>query len=358
MARVVVANLRERWEQSMIRLDELPPRWAGLAGFCVFLGAGLVVLRLPLWAFVGGLVGLLLLLVWLALSGKPVVKLVWTQKPDATPSLLDALPSPSGPLSESTLLELVELAGGEFWMGEDWFRHRVRVSGFAMAKYPVTQRQYAEVLGKNPSRYQEPTEDGERPEDRPVEMVSWFDAVRFCNRLSEREGLAASYSIREPAEGTEAQPVVEWDRAANGYRLPTEFEWEYACRAGTETTYSFGDDETQLGDYAWFAGNSADRPHSVGKKKPNSWGLHDLHGNVFEWCGDWYEPNNVTHDSNNRVTLTNPDGPLWGSERVLRGGSFSFGPRVLRTASRHRLPPVNRYRGVGFRCVRGSVRQP
>ncbi|HNN95092.1 MAG TPA: formylglycine-generating enzyme family protein [Pseudomonadota bacterium] len=364
-------DLQERWEQTTVKLDELPPRWAGLAGFCVFLAAGLVVVRLPSWGFVGGLLGLLLLLVWLALSGKPVVKLVFAPEANtaagATASPPEPVPSPPVPRRPSELLEMVELPGGAFWMGspeseagrdETEARHRVQVSGFAMGKYPVTQGQYTEVMDQNPSHFQEPAEDGESRAGRPVEQVSWFDAVRFCNRLSEREGCTLCYRIQEPAEGTGAEPLVEWDQAADGYRLPTEAEWEYACRAGTETAYSFGDDAAQLGDYAWFAENSAGRTHAVGEKKPNGWGLHDLHGNVWEWCWDWYQSYKVTSDKDTLVTLTHPIGPPSGSWRVLRGGSFGREPGSLRAANRGSYVPEVRDGDLGFRCVRGSVRQP
>lgn len=363
-------DLRARFEQTTGWLDELPPRWAGLAGFCVFLGAGLVVLRLPTWGFVGGLLALLLLLVWLALSGQPVVKLVFAPEADAASQVKESshAPVPSHPVPprKSELLEMVELPGGEFWMGspenekgryDNEVRHRVRVSEFAMAKYPVTQGQYTEVMDENPSHFQEPAEDGERRAGRPVEQVSWFDAVRFCNRLSEREGLTICYRIQEPREETNAQPIVEWDRAADGYRLPTEAEWEYACRAGTETAYSFGNDAAPLDDHAWFSENSEDRTHTVGKKKPNGWGLHDLHGNVWEWCWDWYEGYRLTNESDERFTWTDPAGPPSGNLRLLRGSSFSFEPGYLRAAYRNRLPPELQSRSIGFRCARGSVRQ-
>lgn len=363
---VIAMEMQTRWYKIAVWLDELSPRWAGLAGLCGFLGAGLVVLRLPTWGFLGCWVGLLLLLVWLALSGKPVVKLVFAPEAEAVQGATESLPPPS-PKPQRELLEMVELAGGEFWMGSpedekdryaEEVRHRVRVNAMAMAKYPVTQAQYAKVMGENPSLYQGPAAVDERLEEWPVEQVSWFDAARFCNRLSEREGRVPCYRIREPAEGTPAQPKVEWDRAADGYRLATEAEWEYACRAGTNTAYSFGDDETQLGDHAWFRGNSDKVPHDVGEKKFNGWGLYDLHGNVWEWCWDWYEDYKVITDKDVGATLQDPAGPPSGSERVLRGGSFSSVPRDLRTAVRGRSEPEDRDRVIGFRCVRGSVRQP
>lgn len=379
MPSTVQGTKREaRWAEAWRWVDECP-RWltlGGGAGLCF--GASLLLSRLPPWAFTAGTLGLASLCGWLFLSGKPVVTLTWRPSPsEALPPepVVSPRPEPSPglvqparpPRRASELLELVELSGGEFWMGSpehekgrygDEVRHRVRVSEFAMAKYPVTQGQYTEVMGENPSHFQEPAEDGERRAGRPVESVSWFDAVRFCNRLSEREGLTPSYRIQEPREETNAQPIVEWDRAADGYRLPTEAEWEYACRAGTETTYSFGDDESQLGDHAWFQGNSKNRTHTVGEKKPNGWDLHDLHGNVWEWCWDWYESYKVTNDSDKSVTWTDPVGPPSGGRRVLRGGSFCFEPRNLRAAGRHRIGPEDQFRVIGFRCVRGSVRQP
>jgi len=228
------------------------------------------------------------------------------------------------------------------------------VSAFAIGKYPVTRKQYREVMAENPSFHQ-----GELKEwERPVEQVSWFDAVRFCNRLSEKVGRKQCYRITEPEAGSEAQPEVEWDREADGYRLPTEAEWEYACRAGTETAYSFGDEEAKLGEYAWFEGNSDNQTHTVGQKKPNGWDLHDLHGNVWEWCWDWYDSYKVTDDNDKIVKLMNPIGPPSGSRRVLRGGSFRYGPRFLRSAFRFRIEPVNRVWNIGFRCVMDSGRQP
>jgi formylglycine-generating enzyme required for sulfatase activity len=283
--------------------------------------------------------------VWLGLTGEPI-----------------ALPLSDSPEP----IEMVELPGGEFWMGspenepgrhDDELRHRVQVRAFAIGKYPVTQKQYQELMGENPSHHQEIPEEGERAEDRPVENVSWFDAVRFCNRLSEKNGRKPCYRITEPEAGSDAPPQVEWDREADGYRLPTEAEWEYACRAGTETTYSFGDEEAKLGEYGWFERNSNNQTHAVGQKKPNGWDLHDLHGNVWEWCWDWYDTYKVTSDNGKIVKLVDPMGTPTGTARVLRGGCFFDGPGDLRSALRYRFVPVNRVEFVGFRCVRNSRRQ-
>ncbi len=154
--------------------------------------------------------------------------------------------------------------------------HKVWIDAFLMDRHEVTQAEY-EKLGKieafpNPSHFQ--------GADLPVEQVTWPQAARFCNARSRLEGLQPCYN-----EDTGA-----CDFEANGYRLPTEAEWEYACRAGTDSDYSFGDEARQLGDFAWFADNSAKKTHPVGRKKPNPWGLFDMHGNVAEWCQDVYDP--------------------------------------------------------------------
>jgi len=134
-------------------------------------------------------------------------------------------------------------------------------------------------------------------------------------------------------------------------RLPTEAEWENAARAGSHAAWSFGDDEKRLGEYAWYAGNSGGTLHPVGTKKPNVWGLHDMHGNVWEWVADWYGPYT-------RAAQTDPSGPKTGEERVLRGGSFGGTPRNLRSAIRVKNSPSFRHEFIGFRCCRGSRRQP
>jgi len=333
---------------------------AGIAGVCGygFLRAG------PQWGL-GGAVLLLGTACTLALTGdavaeplpEPDQEPIPTPAPEPATTATTASPAPAKPKPISEPLDMVELPGGEFWMGEAWNRHRVRLSGFAMAKYPVTQKQYQELMGENPSGFGKSQPSDTAWEDLPVETVSWFAAVRFCNRLSERQGRKPCYRITEPQAGSDLLPQVKWDQAADGYRLPTEAEWEYACRAGTETAYSFGDDTAQLGEYAWYDKNIEGRTHAVGQKKPNGWGLHDLHGNVWEWCWDWYGDYQVTSDNDKSVSLTCPIGPPTGSGRVLRGGSFLDGPRNLRSAFRFGFEPEVRGRSLGFRCVRGSGRQ-
>ena len=184
----------------------------------------------------------------------------------------------------------------------------------------VTQEQYQKVMGTNPSQFKGP--------QNPVEKVSWADAVEFCGKLSAM-----------PAEKT----------AGHVYRLPTEAEWEYACRSGTTTAYGFGDDASRLGDYGWFDGNSDSSTHPVGEKKPNAWGLYDMHGNVWEWCQDWYGdyPSGST---------TDPTGPSSGSFRVDRGGSWCSSAGYCRSAYRYRNAPESRGNFLGFRVLRSSIK--
>ncbi len=146
---------------------------------------------------------------------------------------------------------------------------------------------------------------------------------------------------------------MDWDQKANGYRLPTEAEWEYAVRAGTKTRWFFGDDDAELGRYAWFSGNAGNRVHPVGEKESNPWDLHDMIGNVWEWCWDWYGDY-----SKDTAAVIDPIGPLTGVCRVLRGGAYWSGARRLRSADRIRHEPENRSDDIGVRCVRGPRRQP
>ena len=190
----------------------------------------------------------------------------------------------------------------------------------------MTQAEYEAVTGTNPS-----THKGER---EPVTDVSWLEAAKFCNLLSKREGYEPAYEIKGKK--------VSWNEEADGYRLPTEAEWEYAARAGTQTAWSFGDDESMIGAYAWFHGNSGGQPHPVGEKLPNRWGLFDMHGNVWEWCWDAYGSYSEASRS---------DG-----DRVLRGGAFVRVPWDLRSAVRDWFRPEGRRRHIGFRCARGSRR--
>jgi formylglycine-generating enzyme required for sulfatase activity len=204
-------------------------------------------------------------------------------------------------------------------------------------RYPVTRRLYNEILGEDPG-WPEGAAD-----ERPVNNARWNDAVAFCNRLSEREGLTPCYRI--------AGSETAWDRQADGFRLPTEAEWEYACRAGTTSRWSWGDDPEQAEEHAWFSENSGGQPNPVGRKQPNPWGLHDVHGNVWEWCWDLFGPYPADAQED-------PVGAEEGHNRVVRGGSFAGSPRNLRSAFRGRVEPEDRSGFIGFRCVRGPRRQP
>ncbi len=218
--------------------------------------------------------------------------------------------------ADSIDMEFKLIPAGTFTMGEGDDAHEVTLTkSFKMGVHEVTQDQYEKVMGVNPS--------GFRGADNPVKKVSWNDAVEFCRKLSEL-----------PSEKA----------AGNVYRLPTEAEWEYACRAGTTTKYSFGDDESELGNYAWSLENSGDKTHPVGGKKPNAWGLYDMHGNVWEWCQDWYGD----YPSG---SVTDPSGATSGSDRVLRGGGSSLAAEHCRSTSRLWSRPTDRFSGFGFRVV-------
>jgi formylglycine-generating enzyme required for sulfatase activity len=247
---------------------------------------------------------------------------------------ISAVPSLIGPntpeektidMGNGITMEFVLIPAGEFDMGspvtetdrenDEYPVHRIQISRpFYMGKYEVTQEQYYVVAKYKPSRFKQ--------EGRPVENVSWDQAVRFCRKLSEMK------------EGT--------------YRLPTEAEWEYACRAGSQDRFYFGFDPeySQIEKYTWYSENSDSATHPVGEKKPNSFGLYDMHGNVSEWCWDWYAA-----DSYSNSKRVDPPGPQHGKSRVLRGGSWHHKARDCRSASRDDCEPVYIQNYVGFRVV-------
>ncbi len=217
-------------------------------------------------------------------------------------------------------MKFKSIPAGTFTMGRGVYAHEVTLTQpFQIGVHEVTQAQYKQVLGGNPSRRQ--------GVDNPVENVSWDQAVKFCRGLNELSAEKA---------------------AGHVYRLPTEAEWEYACLAGTTTKYSFGDDHTASGQYGWYSENSGGKTHPVGVKQPNAWGLYDMHGNVSEWCWDWY-------GKYPRAAVTDPIGPATGSSRVVRGGGFLSGVRHAISSSRYsRDPSFGGYGNVGFRVVQSS----
>jgi formylglycine-generating enzyme required for sulfatase activity len=261
-------------------------------------------------------------------------------------------------------MKLVLIPKGTFTMGspieeegadEDEQQHQVTISkDYYLGVTEVTQGQFEKVMGTNPSYFQKRVIRKSDSSMYPVEQVSWEDAVEFCKRLSD---------------------LPEEKKAGRVYRLPTEAEWEYACRAGSKTAYSFGESARSLGDYAWIGNNSGSREldcdtlwakmknnpqeyldtllsagcatHPVGEKKPNAWGLYDMHGNVWEWCSDWYGvyPKGAVKD---------PTGAKEGSKRVSRGGSWRNVAGLCRSASRGGGSPSRRYAIIGFRVALSS----
>lgn len=209
--------------------------------------------------------------------------------------------------------------------------HEVEVSSFYMTKCLITHKEYERLMGSNPSNFV-------GDPNRPVESVSWFDAVKFCNAWSAADGL-------EPVYDLSGDDVLA-DFTKNGYRLPTEAEWEYACRANSTSEYFWGDDEKLASAYCWFDSNSEDTTHSVGTKKRNGFGLYDMCGNVWEWTQDWFSPS--YYDDSERL---NPLGPEFGEHKVLRGGCWFNGVSRLRCGSRLKRLPVLVDDVTGFRCV-------
>ena len=231
-------------------------------------------------------------------------------------------------------IKLIRVPGGSFQMGanngevDEKPVHQVTVSGFWMSAYEITQAQYQAAMGYNPSHFT-------GNENLPVEMVTWLNAVSFCNALSKKAELQTCYD------------EMTWvcDFSKDGYRLPTEAEWEYACRAGTTTQYYTGNNESDLSNAAWYVGNSQYKTHPVGMKEPNAWGLYDMHGNVWEWCHDQF---GVYKNEN----TNNPTGAEKANSRVIRGGAWSDNPNDCRSANRESYYQGMSYNLIGFRIVR------
>ena len=242
------------------------------------------------------------------------------------------------PVKETIIagISMVSLPAGSFTMGSENGdeseipEHVVKIDAFDMSINEITQEQYSSVTGTNPSKF---SGSG----DLPVEQVTWFDAVRFCNKLSEQAGFEKCYD--------EDTWLFYFDR--NGFRLPSEAEWEYACRAGTVTSYYNGSSEGDLDHAGWYNKNSGKKTHAVGLKERNSWGLYDMHGNVWEWCYDSYGDSYYSDSP-----PVNPTGTGTGPYRVLRGGSWLSNDRYCRSSKRFRDYPEDKSFNIGFRVVR------
>ncbi|NLW18678.1 MAG: formylglycine-generating enzyme family protein [Candidatus Cloacimonetes bacterium] len=233
--------------------------------------------------------------------------------------------------------EMILVEGGSFQMGsndgDDYAEpiHKVTVSSFWIGKYEVTQKEWMEVMEYNPSE--------RKGETLPVENISWYDAVEYCNERSIREGLTPCYS------GSGSNITCDWN--ANGYRLPTEAEWEYAARGGSKSKgYKYSGSD-KINTVAWHSGNSGRRTHEVGGKNPNKLGIHDMSGNVFEWCWDLYGsyPSGVQ---------TNPHGATGDSDRVLRGGCWDASAGYCTVSYRGLNDATSSYSDIGFRACRVS----
>lgn len=265
-------------------------------------------------------------------------KLLGTQLIQLSESVLESRKSIK--LRQFLSSHLVEVPSGTFWMGaepssnipeEECPIHPVTITRpFVLGRSTVPQGLYRVVMGDNPSRF---TND-----KNPVEMVSWFDAVNFCNRLSAIESIRPAYNIQDNK--------VSWDPTSNGYRLPTEAEWEYAAKAGQREVKQSVDDLKQL---SWFDKNSHGGTHPIGQLEPNDWGLLDMQGNVFEWVWDYW-------GSYSEEAKVSPQGPDFGTDRICRGGAWNRSEWFCRVTHRYADSPLSRYNNIGFRIARNLSR--
>ena len=371
---------RTLWERIPSGRLEVAALW--VLGFAV--GAALFwqTLELPTSAAIACWVAVGVCGLVLALRAKPIL---WegpvaggasaASDPEPEP---ESEPTPFEPRRARPLLDLIEIPGGTFRMGSSppteeqiaayarewhealggeleerithvrqWLRseqpaHAVRLSPFLMARVPITRGQWREIMTQVPEEW---GQGGDQQE--PATHVDWPQSLAFCNALSAREGLTPCYH-------QDGQGEWHWDRTADGYRLPTEAEWEYACRAGTETIWFWGDDPEGADIHAWYRGNSGMTLRPVGSKTPNQLKLNDMAGLVLEWCWDRFG----AYPEDTLSPLQDPTGPTEGDRRVVRAGSFACPPAALRSAVRAVVVPEDRAVGLGLRCVRSRARQP
>ena len=271
--------------------------------------------------------------------------------------------------SEADANGFVTISAGSMPLNSDGSYHVTLTKAYMICDHEVTQKEWEDIMGSNPSSFSSNPASDEVQENRPVENITWYEAIAYCNKLSIKDGLQPCYSVT--VDGTEVDwanlkydniPTsnnVEWnvavcDFSKTGYRLPTEAEWEIAARGGlTGDVYAGTDDVNKLGDYAWYFANSEDKTHEVKKKQSNGYGLYDMSGNVWEWCWDW--------QGSYPASATDPRGASSGSYRVLRGGYWGSGASGCRASFRFNSPyeyviisPRDRYYGLGFRLVRSS----
>jgi formylglycine-generating enzyme required for sulfatase activity len=286
------------------------------------------------------------------------------EAPQEAPEAEVAQPEAAAPVAEEPEVEvpverpvpdgMVWIEGGTFTMGspaskaqresDEDPQHSVTLSSFYMGRYEVTQKEWRDLMGTTIQQQRDKAGDSSlygEGDNYPMYYVSWYEVVEYCNARSRREGLTPAYTV----SGT----TVTLNSGATGYRLPTEAEWEYACRAGTTTPYSSGSSVDSAG---WYSSNSGSKTHEVGTKQPNALGLYDMHGNVYEWCWDWY-------GDYSSGAQTNPLGASSGSAsvgalRVARGGSCYDNGQYLRSAGRGYITPSNRDISIGFRLFRPS----
>lgn len=244
---------------------------------------------------------------------------------------------------------MIYVRGGRFRMGSDhgWNDekpvHIVTLTGFYISKYELTQKEWVEIMGSNPSY--------NKGDNLPVEWITWYDAVDYCNKRSILEGLTPCYSIDGDTNPSSWESgTVECDWGANGFRLPTEAEWEYAARGGNMGSNWNYSGDNNIDEVAWYSGNSGNKTHSVGKKKYNELEIYDMSGNVSEWCWDWYDCSYYSSSPPD-----NPTGPNSGVARVKRGGGYDNYKDLCTVSVRHFSNPANCFGNIGLRLCRSLI---